>query len=130
MQLSTTNKRQNMNSTFWQVALVFLLTRNVLSSWVNNGKEVKYKPSEVVYQISLYLFVFYMQGFFSFFAWPQYVLATTYGILVCAVGYNEVSKEKFSFKKPSKVAFTSASFGTFQMATIAYYGGFFNGISI
>jgi hypothetical protein len=128
LQQQTSGK--HMSITFWQVALVFLLTRNVLSSWLNNGREGELKEGKYIYLVSLYLIVFYMQGFFSSFGWPQYVLVTSYSIVIIALLANVFGKEKFLFKKSPKVCFYDASFGAFQMATVAYYGGFFNGISI
>lgn len=119
-----------MSITFWQVALVFLLTRNVLTAWLNNGKDVEYTASNYMSITSIYLIVFYMQGFFYSFGWPQYVLATVYGLVFIIVLANLVSKEKFIKKFTSKVSFYKVSFGSFQMATIAYYGGFFNGVTI
>lgn len=115
--------------TFWQVAFIFLLSRNVLSSWLNDGEESGRKSVHHIYTCLTYLIVFYMQGFFSSFGWPQYALTALYALVFVSVLANSISKEKFINGK-SKVSFYDSSFASFQMAVIAYYGGFFNGMSL
>jgi len=118
-----------MTITFWQVLFIFLMTRALLSSWLNNERTMEREGmANSFFKLSIFPFIFYMQGFFSSFSWPQYVVLIFGVIFIISIFEVKFGKREFIPHKMS--VFNGMTYAVFVYSSIAYYGGFFNGMSL